>query len=175
MKTYKSHKLVQAALITGYERTYQDTDGNGPDVPWGAKLLFGDNDPVQVDEAWLKKHGGQDHDGPDAAVDLVGGYFVVYEDSYTSWSPRAVFEQGYSAEDFEPTAVTHDIAWALAKMEDGYAIRRPSWVEGWNYKKNPDADSIGGPFWECDGLGAATGLKAIDLVDVMATDWEIVV
>lgn len=41
--------------------------------------------PFAIDAAYLRKHEPQ-----------VGGYFVVYEDGYRSFSPAEAFEAGYS-------------------------------------------------------------------------------
>lgn len=84
MKTYKSHKTVQAAKIVGFDTT-----------PGGAILtLQGDATEVReaVNARWLEKNSSPDHD-------LVGGYFVRYADGYTSWSPAAAFEEGYTLDD----------------------------------------------------------------------------
>ncbi len=41
--------------------------------------------PIQVSCAWRDKHNPQ-----------VGGYYVVYEDGYKSFSPADAFESGYT-------------------------------------------------------------------------------
>ncbi len=41
--------------------------------------------PFEVEADYIKKHNPQ-----------VGGYFVVYLDGYKSFSPAAVFEEGYT-------------------------------------------------------------------------------
>ncbi len=55
------------------------------DPPMDAKLWFGDAGPIDVSGAWMAKHEPQ-----------VGGYYVVYEDGYTSFSPADAFEKGYT-------------------------------------------------------------------------------
>jgi hypothetical protein len=45
---------------------------------------------------------------------LVGGYYVVYEDGYDSFSPAAAFEAGYAALDGTDAAV--DEAFTLAEL-----------------------------------------------------------
>ncbi|QCW21946.1 hypothetical protein JessAGP_016 [Caulobacter phage Jess A] len=94
MQKFKSHKIVEAAKVVGFEV-------NVPDE--GATLWLTDGDVNQaqhVDNAWLDKNapGWGTHV---AEVELVGGYFVRYADGYTSWSPAEAFESGY-------TALTHD-------------------------------------------------------------------
>ena len=64
-----------------------------------------------------------------------------------------------------------NIAWALAKMEDGYQVRRPGWLAGYSYKRVPE-DDIGGPIWETNGDGLA-GSAVLDARDILATDWEL--
>lgn len=78
MPRYRSHKLVRALKIK--------------------KILHHDNNPgatihpadegyasFQVDAEYLNKH--KPHEG---------GYYVVYEDGYRSFSPAKAFEDGYT-------------------------------------------------------------------------------
>lgn len=71
---YRCHKEVQAAKITRVEALH---------VPH--LVLDVGRDPVGVDPSWLEKHKPE-----------VGGYYVRYEDGYTSYSPAEVFEKGYA-------------------------------------------------------------------------------
>lgn len=74
---YKCHKLVRAAKITDIS----PVDANG-DV----KLVLGEiGGSVGVGEDWLVGRKAE-----------VGGYYVVYEDGYTSFSPAKAFEDGYT-------------------------------------------------------------------------------
>ena len=41
--------------------------------------------PIAVSTQWMAKHGP-----------VEGGYWVQYEDGYTSYSPAAAFEEGYT-------------------------------------------------------------------------------
>ncbi|HVZ18017.1 MAG TPA: hypothetical protein VG897_12915 [Terriglobales bacterium] len=41
--------------------------------------------PIVKDPGWHQRHNPQ-----------VGGYYVVYDDGYTSFSPAKAFEEGYS-------------------------------------------------------------------------------
>lgn len=85
MKTYKSHKTVEAAKVLEVEQ---------PGWSMGVILtLQGDRTEVRevVAPEWVRKHT------PGATLhSLVGGYFVRYADGYTSWSPAEAFEEGYS-------------------------------------------------------------------------------
>ena len=83
MKRYECHKVVEAAKIAAVTGASPITR----DVP---RLELEGNIVIAVDEAWIAKHS----DG--GKTDLVGGYFVRYEDGYESWSPAAAFEAGYS-------------------------------------------------------------------------------
>ncbi|WP_204249977.1 crAss001_48 related protein [Rhodoferax koreense] len=73
---WKCHKVVRAAKIDSV------TVGHFS----GAKLyLAGVPDPIDVSEEWQTKHAPR-----------AGGYFVVYDDSYSSFSPAKAFEEGYT-------------------------------------------------------------------------------
>jgi hypothetical protein len=76
---YQCHKRVRAAKVK---------DCASSTVSPGAHCLRFDDaaiQPVIVEDWWVKKHQPQP-----------GGYFVVYEDGYTSYSPAAAFEGGYT-------------------------------------------------------------------------------
>jgi len=69
---YRSHKIVRAAKITeiGRSRT----------------LFFGEIGGSEfLTDEWMKRFKPE-----------VGGYYVVYEDGYTSYSPAKAFEEGYT-------------------------------------------------------------------------------
>jgi hypothetical protein len=79
---WKCHKVVEAAKITGL--TFPTPDD--------AALHFRDASSEPVDARWISRNL------PDGSPDpfaIVGGYFVRYEDGYTSWSPADAFEKGY--------------------------------------------------------------------------------
>lgn len=73
---YQSHKRVNAVLI---ERLKTHLDGTATITP------AGELPPFQVSWEYVKKHNPQ-----------AGGYYVVYEDGYASWSPKDAFEKGYT-------------------------------------------------------------------------------
>lgn len=73
MPKYKSHKTVWALKIAAI-----DGDQLTPDEREFA--------PIKVDQDYLTRHQPQ-----------VGGYYVVYEGGYKSFSPAAAFESGYTA------------------------------------------------------------------------------
>lgn len=73
---YRCHKIVRAARITGFRP-------NGTDAP---DLLLGEiGGIVSLLPEWHEKHRPQ-----------IGGFFVRYEDGYTSFSPATAFEEGYA-------------------------------------------------------------------------------
>lgn len=71
---YQSHKIVEAAKITGMLK--------GPE---GTTLMFAESEDITVDLRYVEKHEPQ-----------IGGYYVRYEDGYESWSPADAFEGGYT-------------------------------------------------------------------------------
>lgn len=76
MPQYRCHKVVRAAKITALRQ-----NGN-PDMP---DLVLGEiGGIVTVLPDWHAKNKPQ-----------VGGYYVVYEDGYRSYSPAKAFEEGY--------------------------------------------------------------------------------
>ena len=84
MPQYQSHKKVWALKIKEVRITQ-----HGIRIET-AELVFEDEHyaPRQVSPEYIQKHDPK-----------AGGYFVVYEDGYESWSPRNVFESGYDLVD----------------------------------------------------------------------------
>ena len=84
---YQSHKQVWAFKIKKIvldsdlaREENRETNGKATITP--------ENDayaPFDVDGSYLRKHEPKE-----------GGYYVVYEDGYKSFSPADVFEKGYS-------------------------------------------------------------------------------
>lgn len=74
---YKSHKIVHALKIHNIDL----------DLESGAAVITPADDgygPFPVDAEYMGKHKPR-----------IGGYYVVYEDGYKSWSPAEAFEGGY--------------------------------------------------------------------------------
>lgn len=96
MKTYQSHKVVQAAKIKGFQLL--------PDSrPAKIALEFeGDDTRVEVDWSWLVRHADSLTTMEDVGHKLIGGYYVIYPDGFTSWSPAKSFEEGYSEPSLDP-------------------------------------------------------------------------
>jgi hypothetical protein len=80
---YKCRKIVRAAKITEIKPWIDTTDPNSKAM---AQLVFGEiHGTVDVEFAWVERF-----------KPVAGGYFVVYEDGYTSFSPAKAFEEGYT-------------------------------------------------------------------------------
>lgn len=77
---YQCHKRVQAFCIGAIEPFDQDGDKGYHLVPDDENVLG-----WAVRQAYMDKHKPE-----------VGGYFVLYQDGYESFSPAAAFEQGYA-------------------------------------------------------------------------------
>ena len=83
MPKYECHKKVWALKIKAVAQGTQPTD-----LPGGSWTLHPADDgygPLEVSHEWYAKHKPE-----------VGGYYVVYEDGYKSFSPAGAFESGYT-------------------------------------------------------------------------------
>jgi hypothetical protein len=77
---YKSHKQVQALKI---KRVEVSPDNVTWITPTDERFdMFSVDDPT-----WRERYKGTSDDT---------GYYVIYEDGYTSWSPSKAFEEGYT-------------------------------------------------------------------------------
>ena len=88
MPRYQCHKKVWALKIAAIARPGDRlTDGVSTVTGGGALITPADAGyaPFGVDAEYVQKHNPH-----------VGGYYVVYEDGYTSFSPAAAFEEGYT-------------------------------------------------------------------------------
>ena len=79
MPKYRSHKEVHALKILAVQDDL-DPDGGRTIVPADEGFA-----PFCVDREYVQKHSPQ-----------AGGYYVVYQDGYKSWSPAEAFENGYA-------------------------------------------------------------------------------
>lgn len=76
---YTCHKKVRGAKITEIQE--HESNGEG-----SATMIFGEIGASKfLSDEWKERHNP-----------VVGGYFVVYEDGYSSFSPGVPFENGYS-------------------------------------------------------------------------------
>jgi hypothetical protein len=77
MPRYRCHKTVCALKIAKIERGASD----------GSVMIIPEEcgyDPFGVTGEYMDKHQVE-----------VGGYYIVYDDGYKSWSPAKAFEEGY--------------------------------------------------------------------------------
>lgn len=91
---YQCHKKVRAAKIGAIEHTGQPSLWTlGLHVPEEAAPLGRSLVAVEVDQSWIERFNP-----------VVGGYYVVYEDGYASFSPAKAFEDGYTLIGMAPAA-----------------------------------------------------------------------
>lgn len=93
---YRCHKVVRAAKIVAIDH-WERLDL----MPYGV---------VEVGANWIAEKNA-----------VVGGYFVEYEDGYTSFSPATAFEDGYRPilEPFNGIDIRrHTAVFALATVEE---------------------------------------------------------
>lgn len=112
MPKYNCHKKVWALKISEVEIT--DSDGGG-------FLKFEDErfSNRDMSSEFMTKHKPKS-----------GGYFVVYEDGYNSFSPKDVFEDGYKeANDFSKisndSAVINEMEREILNIIDKSAVNIP--------------------------------------------------
>jgi len=83
---WKCHKIVKAARI---EKIEVPPSVHDPAAQCGPLLVLHDEQVgywvLDMGEKWMQKFEPQ-----------AGGYFVVYEDGYASFSPAKAFEEGYT-------------------------------------------------------------------------------
>ena len=86
LASWTCHKQVEAEKITqittlpnGKTELHFGADNSGPFAV--------------VDAEWLARHNPQ-----------IGGYFVLYKDGYSSYSPAEAFEEGYSRDTSDTSA-----------------------------------------------------------------------
>lgn len=80
MPKYQCHKKVWALKIKTIDGLNQDPIINVTITPEEKTYA-----PFQVNYGYIDKHKPE-----------VGGYYVVYEDGYESFSPAEAFESGYT-------------------------------------------------------------------------------
>lgn len=80
---WRCHKEVCALKIKSVE-----PDGSAPRGAAGSCIITPENKtyaPFRADEEYCRKHNPK-----------AGGYYVVYDDGYKSFSPAKAFEDGYT-------------------------------------------------------------------------------
>lgn len=78
---YESHKKVWALKVAGLSEFLSDADGSHIMMRPAEKGYA----PIRLDRQFIMKHNPQ-----------VGGYYVVYNDGYKSFSPATAFEEDYT-------------------------------------------------------------------------------
>jgi hypothetical protein len=106
---YQSHKIVRALKILAVD--YPTANPGATLVPEAGFA------PFAVAQEYLDKHKPQ-----------AGGYYVVYDDGYTSFSPAKAFEDGYTRIQDEPHVNPADDKLQHAGAGAGTPIKRvPAW------------------------------------------------
>lgn len=87
MPKYKCHKEVHALEIAKITFDEDEARKEGRETTGEAIIVPADEGyaPFKVSAEYVVKHRP-----------LAGGYYVVYEGGYKSWSPKEAFEKGYS-------------------------------------------------------------------------------
>ena len=92
MPQYQSHKKVWALKIIAVERikpTIAELErilnGTRSETPGGRLTVEAPFTLLEVSPGYMQKHDPQP-----------GGYYVLYEDGYCSFSPKEAFESGYT-------------------------------------------------------------------------------
>jgi hypothetical protein len=180
---YRCHKIVGAVKIDAVIFN-NDRDLGGRIIGGGLSL--------SVPRSYIDKH-----------APAIGGYYVMYEDGYSSWSPAAAFEEGYTklGSETETAARTADQArprFEHVVLVDSMCILfdrvgKPWWADpargtlesisfndphtiGWAVKQMRGGSSVRRKSWlDCESpLSTADVDYCIDVPDMLATDWEIV-
>lgn len=81
MPKYVCHKTVRALKIKQLSKASR-TDGSIQTIIYPEDEGFA---PFELEASYVAKHNPQK-----------GGYYVVYEDGYKSYSPAAAFKNGYT-------------------------------------------------------------------------------
>ena len=84
---YECHKKVWALKIKDIIKDSDIAQKQNRETDGSALLAFEETDymPIKVDYLYIRKHNPE-----------IGGYYVVYEDGYISFSPAKAFESGYT-------------------------------------------------------------------------------
>lgn len=143
---YRARKVVGAAKIVAI---------------WeGSKVDLGQHGIVEVGYDWLQEKRA-----------AIGGYFVAYEDGYTSYSPAKAFEEGYTAI-LAPAAGTvvynaaDPLSPAAALAEARHLLARPEMMSNEaNLRRLLDGLVRGIDRSKCFATAMAKGLDSFTLLE----------
>ena len=79
MRFYQSHKEVRASEVVGCRPPVDEVN------PEEGALDLADGHTVRLSKQWFQRHNPHR-----------GGYLVIYQDGYASFSPKEAFEEGYT-------------------------------------------------------------------------------
>lgn len=104
MPRYKCHKQVWALKIDAVNLDADVAKSEGRETTGGATIYPEDKKfaPFTVDIEYVRKHKPES-----------GGYYVVYDDGYKSYSPAKPFEDGYT----ELSKVTEDLSAVVDRLK----------------------------------------------------------
>jgi hypothetical protein len=165
---YKSHKTVWALKIK--DLTEISSDGYVMITPEEEGY-----NPIVVDKEYMDKHKPS-----------VGGYYVLYEGGYESFSPAKAFERGYRLE-----TASVNFGQAVEALKSGRRVARKGWngkgmfayyVSGSTFKINraPLNEVFGEgvevtyrPHIDLKAADGTVGVWNPNMMDILAEDWEI--
>ncbi len=114
---YRSHKIVRALKIKAIEQAPADQERLHSGGDWMLIPQEAGFAPICVPHYdYVVRHKPQ-----------VGGYFVMYEDGYKSYSPAAAFEEGYTRIEEAPRLNPADDKLQPAAAGPGSIKRIPTW------------------------------------------------
>ncbi len=143
MKRYQSHKVVEAAPIVAAEFA---ADGSGTVVVKGTDEDGGN--PCYTVPAGFKRPNTE------PAMDVDGGdYLVRYEGGYLSWSPKAVFEAGYT----ELAPATPGTTDPTQQLGSNSYRKKPVVIEAFQMTKERRASNADWPSWMHEAWNQGAG------------------
>lgn len=144
MPKYKSHKEIWALkikdIIFDHELAKKENREND-----GSAIITPEEEgyaPFKVDSAYCRRHNPK-----------TGGYYVVYNDGYKSWSPANAFEKGNTLMSSTKTGI------------EMFAEERKRQIEVEGFTKEHDGDN-----YDPNELSSAAACYAMNAGDRMAGD-----
>lgn len=124
LETYHSHKVVRAGKIRSVAR------GKDKANPGSVYLTLENGDTIHETAGYAEKHDPR-----------AGGYYVMYPDGYTSWSPASAFEQGYTQSQDDAAETIDQIARLAHEINRAYCESigddsQPPWESAPDWQKD---------------------------------------